>query len=197
MIFPRRADGPAGLAYFARRAGRPPGRRLRAVAVSINPLALTAIANAIQTQEGYYPGSLAYRNNNPGNLMFAGQDGATAGPGGFAVFASYDAGYQALENQINLDATRGSDVNGQPVVSLADLITSWAPPDKNDTAAYISFVSGETGIAPDTSLLSVVPDAGPVIDTSAMDAAGSDSAPSVALYAAGAAVLIILLRWLF
>jgi hypothetical protein len=40
------------------------------------------IANTIQQVEGYYPGSLAYTNNNPGNLIFVGQAGATQGAGG-------------------------------------------------------------------------------------------------------------------
>ena len=67
----------------------------------IAPAAVDALAAAIQTQEGYYPGSLAYLNNNPGNLVFVGQPGASPGDGGFASFSSYNADLQALKNQIN------------------------------------------------------------------------------------------------
>ena len=53
---------------------------------------VNTIAQAIQQQEGYYPGSLAYTNNNPGNLIYAGQSGAVQGSGGFAKFPDYSTG---------------------------------------------------------------------------------------------------------
>lgn len=71
-----------------------------------NPLG--AIADAITGTEGK-PGDLNYRNNNPGNLKYAGQPGATKGADNFAVFSSYKAGYQALQNQISLDARRNPE----------------------------------------------------------------------------------------
>ncbi len=164
---PRRADGPlAFLMVFGRRLG----------ATGVNPLALNALAQAIQTQEGYYPGTLAYTNNNPGNLVYAGQPGATQGAGGFAAFSSYQAGYQALENQIQLDATRGTDVNGNPVTTVGQLITSWAPPSENDTAAYIASVTAQTGFNASDSLLSLgSSDAVSFLPT---DATGSDLSTS-------------------
>src|SRR6185312_10063130 len=114
--------------------------------------AVDSIAAAIQQVEGYFPGSLAYRNNNPGNLVYAGQPGASPGAGGFAQFSSYDAGLQAMKNQISLDVNRGTDVNGNPVNTLSDLITSWAPPAENDTANYIRTVAGQTGFDPNAPL---------------------------------------------
>lgn len=142
---PRRADGPA--AFF-----RGFGARLRG---SISPEAVTSIAAAIQQQEGYYPGSRSYRNNNPGNLIYVGQPGATSDPDGFAVFSSAAAGQQALRSQITLDATRGSDAAGHPINTVADLITSWAPPSQNDTSSYISAVSAQTGYDPSAPLSSL------------------------------------------
>ncbi len=68
---------------------------------------INTLAQAIQTQEGWAPGTLAYTNLNPGNLVPAGQPGCTPGAGGFCAFPTYDLGYQALQNQINLDASRG------------------------------------------------------------------------------------------
>ena len=143
---PRRADSPVGFAAFYGR------RRLRG---SISPSAVDAISSAIQQQEGYYPGSLAFQNNNPGNLVYAGQPGATPGSGGFASFSSYDLGLQAMKNQIQLDADRGTDVTGKPTTTIAQLIASWAPPSQNDTAAYVSAVSSSTGYDPNAPLSSL------------------------------------------
>lgn len=129
-------------------------RRLGALR-DVNPGALTALAQAIQTQEGYYPGSVSYQNNNPGNLVYAGQTGATPGVGGFAQFASYQDGYNALLAQINLDANRGTDVNGNPTQTVGQLITSWAPPSQNNTPAYIQSVTAQTGFNASDNLLSL------------------------------------------
>ena len=54
--------------------------------------------------------SLAQKNNNPGNLRFAGQEGASEGAGGFARFETPEAGYKALQRQIELDKVRGMTV---------------------------------------------------------------------------------------
>jgi hypothetical protein len=150
VVRPRRADGPLSfLRVF--------GRRLGAAGATMNPLAANAVAQAIQTQEGYYPGSLAYQNNNPGNLVYAGQPGATQGAGGFAAFSSYNAGYSALLNQINLDATRGTDVNGNPTTTVGQLIASWAPSSDpaNNTPAYVASVVSQTGYSASDNLLSL------------------------------------------
>lgn len=148
IAVPRRADSPAAFrAFFGR-------RRLRG---SISPTAVNALASAIQTQEGYYPGSLAWQNNNPGNLVYAGQPGASAGAGGFARFSSYDAGLTALKNQITLDASRGTDANGNPINTVSDLISSWAPSSdpRNNTPAYIASVASQTGFDPNAPLSSL------------------------------------------
>lgn len=161
---PRRADGPLGFfAVFG---------RLRAVQASgMNPVALNAIGQAIQTQEGYAPGTLAYQNNNPGNLVYAGQPGATPGAGGFAAFSSYTAGYQALLNQINLDAVRGTDVNGNPTTDISQLIGSWAPASDpaNNPAVYTANVASSTGFDPSADLLS--------LGSGLASSSGYDSAP--------------------
>jgi hypothetical protein len=51
--------------------------------------------------------TLAYRNNNPGNLKFARQKGARLGEKGFARFETPEDGFLALIKQINTDASRG------------------------------------------------------------------------------------------
>lgn len=108
------------------------------------------IAQAIQTQEGYFPGSLAYTNNNPGNLQFAGQAGATAGANGFAVFPSYQAGYDALVNQINLYASRG--------LTVQQMMDIYAPAAQtgNDPTAYANTVASAVGATPDTPLSDIL-----------------------------------------
>lgn len=80
---------------------------------------------------------LAFVNNNPSNLRFAGQTGAVKGEGGFAKFQSPQAGVNALYNQIKLDASRG--------LTLAQFINKFAPPTENDTATYIRQVQQMTG----------------------------------------------------
>lgn len=134
---PRRADWPHAFVRLGRLAGP-----------ALAPATAQSIALAIQNQEGYYPGSPAYQNNNPGNLVYAGQPGATPGAGGFAKFSSYSAGQTAEVNQIQLDVTRGTDVNGNPINNLSDLISSWAPPSENNTTTYIANVASQTGIDP-------------------------------------------------
>ena len=84
--------------------------------------------------------NLAVKNNNPGNLKFANQPGATADARGFAKFDDPQAGMNALVNQINIDRSRGD--------TLEEFISDYAPPSENATQNYIDYVSERTGIAP-------------------------------------------------
>ena len=113
------------------------------------PATVATIAGAIQQQEGYYPGSVAYQNNNPGNLIYAGQAGATPGAGGFAQFGSYQDGLDALNNQIQLYASRGLTIQG--------MMNVYAPATQagNTPTLYASNVAGALGVAPDTPLASL------------------------------------------
>jgi hypothetical protein len=181
--------------------------RSRRLGGSISPAAVSSLAAAIQTHEGYYPGSVAWSNNNPGNLVYVGQQGATAGAGGFAKFASYSDGLNALQNQITLDAVRGTDAAGRPISTVADLISSWAPASdpRNDTAAYIAAVSSSTGYDPSAPLWSLggsaasFPDAASADDSGTfpvMDAGIADiaSLPAAAWVAGGLVGLLLLSR---
>lgn len=112
-------------------------------------LSFNALALAIQTAEGYYPGSRSYRNNNPGNLRYAGQLGSSGSDSdGFAVFPTYQAGFQALINQLSLDASR------HPDWTLAQFVANYAPAsDNNDDNSYLNnIVNGLTGATGDTTL---------------------------------------------
>lgn len=90
---------------------------------------------------------LAYVNNNPINLKYAGQKGAVKGEKGFAKFGSAAAGAAAGLAQIALDSGRG--------LSLAKFILKFAPPTENDTKKYISQVSDWLGISPTTPLAKI------------------------------------------
>ena len=108
-----------------------------------------AIAQAIQRMEGYAPGTRAYRNNNPGNLRYVGQPGATgADTSGFAIFPSYDAGYAALQKQIELDASRG--------LTIEQFIAKYAPPNENDTTNYTTRITEWTGFDPGMPLMDAI-----------------------------------------
>lgn len=92
--------------------------------------------------------SRANRNNNPGNLRYAGQSGASgADPQGFAIFSTIEMGWNALYVQIQRDAQRGYDLQG--------FINKFAPSSENDTAAYLDFLSQKTGAGPGTPLASM------------------------------------------
>lgn len=119
---------------------------------------MQAIASAIQTQEGYAPGTLAYTNNNPGNLIYAGQPGATSGAGGFAAFPTYQDGLNALYNQINLYATGACGVCGGQPMTIAEMTAAYAPAGQggNNPGVYATNIANATGAAPDTPLSDVI-----------------------------------------
>ncbi len=89
------------------------------------------------------------RNNNPGNLNFAGQAGATkeGGENGrFAVFESMRDGISALYRQIQLYFSRG-------VNTIESVVNKYAPADDNNNVqAYIKQLVGATGKQADEKL---------------------------------------------
>lgn len=89
------------------------------------------------------------RNNNPGNLNFAGQAGATkeGGENGrFAVFKSMRDGISALYKQIQLYFSRG-------VNTIESVVNKYAPADDNNNVqAYIKQLVGATGKQADEKL---------------------------------------------
>jgi hypothetical protein len=76
------------------------------------------------------------RANNPGALM----------PGGkLAQYKTPEEGLKALDDNLASYGKKG-------VNTLADVITKWAPPNENDTAAYIQNVARATGLKPDQQI---------------------------------------------
>lgn len=82
------------------------------------------------------------RNNNPGNLNFANQSGATkeGGENGrFAVFESMEHGVAALYKQLQIYFKKG-------VNTLSSIVKTYAPAsDGNNVDAYVSALSKATG----------------------------------------------------
>jgi hypothetical protein len=154
-------------------------------------VSIDSLAQAIAQMEGYNsPGTLAQRNNNPGNLR-SGQ-GQTGSSGGFAVFATPEDGWAALNNQISLNASRGLTLNeffaGKPGV-----YGGYAPSaDSNDPAGYAAYVAGRVGADPNVPIASVLagdtgsgsgsqvdPASGLPVDTSVPDTGGSGGGPGL------------------
>lgn len=84
--------------------------------------------------------------NNPGDLRYAGQAGAT-NEGGFASFKTLAEGIAASNKQLNLYASRG-------INTIDKIISQWAPPNENNTAAYKAYVSKFVGKGLDEELTS-------------------------------------------
>jgi len=122
------------------------GTGLGTTTAVLDSATVNIIANTIQRVEGYFPGSLAYRNNNPGNLIYVGQAGAIPGDGGFARFASYNDGWQALLDQIQRYASRG--------MTIQSMMNVYAPAGDGDNNpnAYAREIAGALGVTVDTPL---------------------------------------------
>lgn len=163
-------------------------------------LGTTALAQAIFRQEGvtdasgnWVTSSVGYRLNNPGNVNYAGQPGATAttmGNGQEAQFDTLADGIAATDRQLSLDASRG--------LTLAQRLSTWAT---GNQAAYVANVSNWLGVDPNTPLSALVGpgmpspslDTGSVVDSGdAVDDSGGGISGGVllALGLAGAGLLL-------
>lgn len=122
------------------------------------------LATAIARFEGFFSaGSVAQRNNNPGNLRAGiGQTGTDAN--GYAIFPDAATGFAALQNQISLNISRGLNLNtffaGQRD-SAGNVIRGGYPgyapaADANSPAQYAATVAGWLGIDPNTPLSNIV-----------------------------------------
>jgi len=111
---------------------------------------IDSLALAIARMEGYLDasgairsGTIAFRNNNPGNLR---SWGSTPVVGGYASFPTASAGWVALKRQIELNIGRGLTLEeffgGKPGV-----YRGYAPgADNNNPAGYAANVAQWTGI---------------------------------------------------
>jgi hypothetical protein len=91
--------------------------------------------------------ALGMRQNNPGNLTFAGQPGATQGTGNrFASFPDMPTGVAATANQLALYQTEHG------IDTVRDAVTRWVSDPKADLKSYIAHVAAAIGVAPDAKV---------------------------------------------
>lgn len=125
---------------------------------------INGMAAAIARMEGYMDatgqprsGTIAFNNNNPGNLRAWGN---LPTANGYAVFPTAAEGWAALKRQIGLNIDRGLTLyeffGGKPGV-----YPGYAPSsDGNKPATYAQFVATQIGIPPDAVISEVVATAG-------------------------------------
>jgi hypothetical protein len=89
------------------------------------------------------------RNNNPGNLragcLWIGYVGAD--PDGYAQFDTLEHGVRALTRDLLTKMRRG-------LVTIRDIITTYAPATENPTQSYIAFVSHRLQVLPNETITS-------------------------------------------
>lgn len=112
---------------------------------------LQTMANAVTNQEGQ-PGDRNYRNNNPGNLkppngsgaFWPGQTGTD--PQGFAIFDSWNDGYNALVGDL------GTHIQNNPDQSITDFFAQYSPDETGLSGEYGANIAAALGVSPDTLL---------------------------------------------
>ena len=90
---------------------------------------------------------LAFVNNNPGNLKFVNQPGATLGENGFARFNTPEAGYQALKDLI--------DYYKEKNLTVSQFISTYAPPSENATSTYIAQFNDALGTVNNSKITNI------------------------------------------
>jgi hypothetical protein len=122
---------------------------------------ITDLMNSVAKMEGWgVAGSIASRNNNPGNLRSGlnqvGSENTVNGT--FATFATPADGWTALQAQIDRQAGQGQ--------TLRDFIYQYAPPNENNTSAYLNNLVSSLGVSADSSLSDLGGNNGGVVDSS-------------------------------
>lgn len=98
-------------------------------------------------------GTLAWRNNNPGNIIkgdFANNHGAIGSNGRFACFPDHATGFDAIVALLKTSAYKD--------LSIKDGISKYAPPNENDTTSYQNNLKSFTGLDIDRKLSSLSAD---------------------------------------
>lgn len=119
-----------------------------------------------QLREGWFPGSLSYVNNNPGNLKFVGQPLAlNTGPkdgSELCKFANYGDGYKTLYDMFLDDCSGKSEVHPatetvteyyQGIMVKGVYVNGYAPSsDNNDPISYAAGAAGAMNVSTNTQL---------------------------------------------
>lgn len=115
---------------------------------------IETIAKRIARMEGYTKtSSLSFKNNNPGNLRSWGKMPVT---GGFAVFPTAEAGWNALRKQISLNIDRNLTFleffGGKP-----GIYPGFAPDsDGNHSKNYAKFVAEAFKVPAETKIKELI-----------------------------------------
>lgn len=132
------------------------GRRPAQAALQASNVTMTQLdkfCTAIRDYEGA-PGDANYLNNNAGNCRYN-EDGylakyepVTKSPAGFAVFPSYQIGWEYLENMIT------GRIHAHPNWTLLTFMENYAPAsDGNNPSMYAAFIGKRLGVDYQTFLM--------------------------------------------
>jgi hypothetical protein len=108
-----------------------------------------AVTTGVQYMSNLLPRGI--RNNNPGNIdrrigvNWQGMSPDQSTDSRFIVFSAPEWGIRAIARVLNTYAGRGLN-------TIEKVISTWAPPKENNTAAYIAAVSSATGIPPNVTI---------------------------------------------
>lgn len=109
------------------------------------PKGLKTLLTAHAQQEGFYPGTTAYDFNNPGNFTHKVGNIPTDGRGSgsfrsrFVKFKTLADGIKTQAAQVDL-ILKGGSKNYQKDPTLRQYIYTYAPPNENNSDAYIDYV---------------------------------------------------------
>jgi RTX calcium-binding nonapeptide repeat (4 copies) len=98
-------------------------------------------------------GTVAWRNNNPGNIMagsFANAHGAIGSDGIRAIFPTKEVGLLALRSLLNTQSYQSR--------TLDDAVRYYAPPSENDTASYQAMARTALGLPGNTPFKDLTPE---------------------------------------
>ena len=96
-------------------------------------------------------------NNNPGNIdrtaiVWNGMTADQSGDPRFVVFNTPEDGIRALA-KVLLSYYRKHGLN-----TVRQIVNRWAPPNENDSGAYVNHVAGTLGVGPDAVIDVTDPD---------------------------------------
>ena len=123
--------------------GVPPSELPRTTLAVSRDRALIILAEAIKQHEGYFPGSVAYDNHNPGALRS--WPTMLYRTRGFAYFETYEIGWKALLDLLIKQCEK------KP--TLYQLMSWYAPvSDGNDPYRYASILASKLGVSVNTPI---------------------------------------------
>ena len=137
---------PAGVAAVGGVGAGVTGPTSGAVSVAGSGGSLT-YTNADGTTTSMSGGSMAWRDNNPGNIIagpFATSQGAIGSNNGFAVFPDVATGTAALTTLLESSSYQSLSVDAA--------IAKYAPPSQNNTASYQATIETQLGVSGSTPL---------------------------------------------